>query len=87
MPANVRTRTSLLLQRFVGHWRTDMDNDRRYRLPFHGGNTGSNPVGDARYFKVLRADSDRPALKYGKCTEKVLLDGGKWDPGQQEDFH
>jgi hypothetical protein len=35
----------------------------------HGGNTGSNPVGDANNIKCLKHYSERSSGWYGKYTE------------------
>ncbi len=38
--------------------------------PSHGGNTGSNPVGDANLVKQLETTETFPSASYGKYTEK-----------------
>jgi hypothetical protein len=43
---------------------------------FHGGNRGSNPLGDAKLLRDLRDASLLSLLLYGKYTAKMLLDKG-----------
>ena len=38
---------------FITHWWTSADVDLRAEMPSHGGNTGSNPVGDANEINSL----------------------------------
>src|SRR5262249_10572920 len=42
---------SVKILRALWHFDTAGDNQSYYSMPSHGGNTGSNPVGDANYFK------------------------------------
>ena len=37
----------------VAHSRTPADVNLEFKMPSHGGNTGSNPVGDANEFKNI----------------------------------
>jgi hypothetical protein len=45
-----------------------MDGNHPSEMPSHGGNTGSNPVGDANNFKRLELASAADAGMYGKNT-------------------
>jgi hypothetical protein len=54
-----------------------MDGNYPSEMPSHGGNTGSNPVGDA---KVINRLGDRSAAKgavYGKYTAKLVPDADR----------
>jgi hypothetical protein len=51
--------------------------ERARPQPSHGGNTGSNPVGDARFYNRIRDHVLFRAAVYGKYTAKVLMDRGE----------
>ncbi len=52
-----------------------MDALRQCGTPFHGGDRGSNPLGDANIIGMLGNFDPRKLAAYGKYTAKMLPDG------------
>jgi hypothetical protein len=56
--------------------------------PFHGDNTGSNPVGDAKYFQAFRANRARSDFDVGNATvtmEPELASFSRFSSGSSGD--